>query len=82
MFTRKIQLGALAVIVNGLLALTVLAPQAAEANPCNGIFKCDFCFTSPSQCQPYAPPGCTVTSVQCVQGACAGNKPGSTCLFN
>ena len=80
---RKLQLGAIAVIANGLLALTLAAPKNAFAGSCNPYA---FCFTScPSQtvqnelCGYYEPPGCTVASTACAySSACAGEDEGLT----
>lgn len=66
---RKIQLGAATVIANGLLALSLAAPNTALANPCSPwikSFPASACYVDPAvTCQLYAPPGCTVTSATC-----------------
>jgi hypothetical protein len=62
--TRKLQLGAAAVIANGLLALTAMTPTPAFANPCNAVRKCG-CDMNLADCAAIAPPGCTATSVTC-----------------
>jgi hypothetical protein len=53
---RKLQLGAAAVIANGLLALTLMAPRPAMAAACSDYnFSACGCFECPTV------PGCTVT---------------------
>lgn len=56
---RKVQVGAAAVIANGLLALSIMSPGTALANPCPLQSKCvcgDLAY-----CQSIAQPGCTAT---------------------
>jgi len=65
---RKLQLGAAAVIANGLIALTVMAPKIAVANPCAEIVRAGpigGCGNATLMCQSFALPGCTVTSATC-----------------
>lgn len=65
---RKIQFGAAAVIANGLLALTLMAPEAAHANPCSPQIFC--ACGGLSFCQAKAQPGCTATGgAFCKQGS-------------
>lgn len=79
--TRKIQLGAVAVIANSLLALTVLGPRPAFANPCAPIQQCipgNTCTNGnyTALCQSLAQPGCTTTSNTCgFSGACDFDPP-------
>jgi hypothetical protein len=77
----RLQLAAGVVIANGLLAMTVMAPRPALANPCAPIARCGSCFPL-SYCQSIAPPGCTATSVTCTPDACPPNKPLGQCLYN
>lgn len=66
---RKIQLGAVAVIANGLVASVGMTPSPVLANPCAPIYRgsvglaCP--FDAPTYCQSLAPPSCTVTSASC-----------------
>jgi hypothetical protein len=65
---RRLQLGAVAVIANGLLSLMVMAPREAQANPCASINQCvtgNSCTNWTALCQQLAPSGCTVTSFTC-----------------
>jgi hypothetical protein len=61
---RKIQIGAAAVVANGLMALAALQPRAALAVSCTdrGICGCGYTLAN---CQAIAPPGCTATSLVC-----------------
>ena len=61
---RKLQVGATAVIANGLLALSLMTPRPAFANPCAAQIVCAVCQTL-AYCQSIAKPGCTATSVTC-----------------
>lgn len=84
---RKLQLGALVVVANSLLALTVMAPRPALANPCTPIYAClGPCGPtySPSKCQNIAKPGCTYTSYTCTPGQCPPSmiSPATTCYYN
>jgi hypothetical protein len=63
---RKIQLGALAVLGNSLLALVLMASTPAHANPCSAINTGELCSqVTLAYCQAIAKPGCTATSVYC-----------------
>jgi hypothetical protein len=53
---RKIQLSAVAVMANGLLALGVMNPGPAQATSCGSYYFCDVCLLD--GCQAVAPPGC------------------------
>ena len=67
---RKIQLGAFAVMANGFLALTLLSPREAQANPCTAIQHCiGVCPTNlVAYCTASAPAGCTPTAEACAVG--------------
>lgn len=81
--TRKIQLGAVTVVANGLLALGLTAtPQTAHANPCAPqricgatTAQCMNQSTILTACTNAAPAGCTATSATCVGPSCAGSFP-------
>jgi hypothetical protein len=84
MSIRKIQLLAAAVIVNGLLALTLMSPQEAQAASCSPVTACSpaiACSLPQYACQP--PAGCQLLSVTC--GAICSTWPVSqayvTCNF-
>jgi hypothetical protein len=76
---RKIQLGALAVIANGLLSLSLLNPTTAFAGTCQTFQGCLQACPSNiiAECE-LIEPGCTATSASsCFAGAgplCPGNK--------
>src|SRR5262245_28595729 len=72
---RKIQLITMAVILNGVLALTSLAPNTALASSCSGKWFCGFCPITLDQCQLIADPGCTATFVS----GCGNNLPLGPC---
>ena len=76
---RKIQLGALAVLANSLLALGLTASYPAHASSCGAKTFCP-CQTL-AFCQSQADPGCTATSVICGLGTCPGNVPPAHCLY-
>jgi hypothetical protein len=78
---RKLQIGAAAVIANGLVALTVMSPRPALANPCSPKTVCGWpsatcAANAHTVCVNNAPPGCTVTSATC-SGICAVIPPGN-----
>lgn len=86
---RKIQLVAGAVVANGLLALTVMSPSLALANPCAPKQICTPSCTIPPAsnlklCQNVAPPGCTATSFTCYysNGCHAAFLWGLTCRYD
>lgn len=66
---RRIQLVAVAVIVNSTAALTLLSPNSAQAATCNPKYMCfpvSLCESNyASYCATLAPPGCTVATAQC-----------------
>lgn len=73
---RKLQLGAAAVIANGLLALAAMQPVPAIAGACD-VYDTVFCsvnFTCPTvdHCTPRA--GCSVQE-QCVSFGCSWMSP-------
>jgi hypothetical protein len=78
---RKLQLGAVAVILNGLAAFTAMTPQAALANPCPVRGFCGLCPTL-AYCQSIASPGCTATSTSCVAIPCAGTLVLGACHYD
>jgi hypothetical protein len=65
---RKIQFGAAAVFANGILALAVLSPRVAQANPCSSFALCTGTCSQnlAAVCNHYAPAGCTATSETCM----------------
>jgi hypothetical protein len=70
---RKLQFIASAVILNGVLALTAMAPRVALANPCAPITAClpNTGVCGAALCAQLAQPGCTNTSHTCqVNAAC------------
>ena len=72
---RRLQLGSVAVIANGLLALTLLsAPHQALANPCAEQLACvppgGTCNNNLALCQLGAKPGCTATGSICGGPGC------------
>jgi len=75
---RKIQLGAVAIIGNGILALTALSSSPALATSCTSGNFCVLACSSQgavSQCQAIQP-GCTVVSAMCaIQGCNTGLPP-------
>jgi hypothetical protein len=79
---RKLQLGAAAAVVNGILALT-MSPSPALATSCGPIDECiPATLSCPSvgaaQCQSYVPPGCSYESYTCTTTGCIvyiGNIP-------
>jgi hypothetical protein len=77
----KLQWAAGAVIANGLLAMTAMAPRPALANPCSPYLRCGSCFPL-SYCQSIAPPGCTATSTTCTPDACPPNLVLGRCYYN
>jgi hypothetical protein len=86
---RKIQLGAAAVILNGLGALAGMAPNTALANPCPPVtVNCGLpsCGATPDfpnfVCQIYAPPGCTVTSAICTYAGTCTDPWGVECRYD
>jgi hypothetical protein len=63
---RKLQLLAAAVTVNGLLALTLMSPQVAEAASCGSVTGCYpsvACYVPQYACTP--PAGCQFVSATC-----------------
>jgi hypothetical protein len=64
---RKLQLFAIAVTANGLLALGSMTPTPAMASTCGETFFCDVCGIE--GCQTMAPPGCTAVSGICYHNA-------------
>jgi hypothetical protein len=79
---RRLQLGAAVVIANGLIAMSLMSPDVALANPCTAKRYCGGCPTL-SICQSIANPGCTATSV----GGCGSPFPGcgtlgAFCFYN
>ena len=71
---RNLQLGATAVIVNGLLALTVLTPKLAHAS-CSTWTPCVNACSNPAvQCLPTFE-GCTFTSGVCTGVICETGIP-------
>lgn len=85
---RRIQIIAAAVIANGLLALTGMAPGSALASSCNPKLFCEFISScsamAQSVCAQNAPPGCTVASTQCAAVAPCfdGNKETLFCNYH
>jgi hypothetical protein len=80
----KIKLGALAVITNGLLALTLSSPKAAFAQSCGPVLGClRTCTQAQSYCESYAPSGCTYVSNTCdLKASCLELIPyGVTCNY-
>ena len=75
---RKVQLGALAVSLNALFAMTVLT-KPAFASSCNPQLVC-LCRTL-AGCQAVAPPGCTATSATCTQIECGGQMSSTVCQY-
>lgn len=65
---RRVQFGAVSVIVNGLLALSIMSPGTAVANPCTLQVVCQRACETLTYCQAIAKPGCTATSVVCDHG--------------
>jgi hypothetical protein len=78
---QKLRLGAAAVILNGLMALSVVSPRIAHAQSCPPINMCHHCFTTLAQCQALAPPGCTAITFGCVVGGCGEGISLGTCTF-
>lgn len=87
---RKLQIAAAAVTANGMLALGLMAPSTALANPCATMcirsFECSSLEQQRIQCQAIAPSGCTVTSTLCLWSTsdpfCFGFGPSGTyCYF-
>jgi hypothetical protein len=78
---RKLQVTAAVVMANGLLAIGLLSPRLALANPCAEQIVCT--CVSLAYCQSIAKPGCTATSNSCVPGLvqCAG-LPTTFCFYN
>jgi hypothetical protein len=67
---RKLQFGASAVIANAALALGIMSPIPAQANPCSPIVRCNVYLCGGAGgglagCQAVALPGCTATSMTC-----------------
>jgi hypothetical protein len=78
---RRLQLGAAAVIVNGLLALSAMAPTPAVAASCTTQLFCGFCGNL-SFCQAHAQPGCTATSGTCAgTGGCPPSHVWTICQY-
>jgi hypothetical protein len=65
---RKIQLGALAVIANGLLAASMMAPRPAHAACADQYYCAGFCpADATAACQSvFGPLGCTAEAGVCV----------------
>lgn len=65
---RKLQLGAGAVILNCVMALSAVSPQTALASACQPkiVYGCG----SLAACQVYADPGCTAVSTECITFGC------------
>jgi hypothetical protein len=83
--SRKIQLAAAAVVLNGLVALTAMSPDVAQANPCSPVFTCAPMGScgSLALCNVIAPSGCTATGFQCVGGSgCPNLLNRVECLYN
>jgi hypothetical protein len=78
---RKIQFGALAVVANGLLALTLLSPRPALANPCSNQNVCVGTCVTVAYCQSIAQPGCTATGVFCTGLPCSPVFETSVCEY-
>jgi hypothetical protein len=81
---RKVQLGALAVIANATLGLTMFYATPALANPCTEQFYCaGLCPANLNTCNSIAPAGCTATSDQCLSAgtACGGLPILVGCLY-
>jgi hypothetical protein len=75
---RKVQFGAVAVIANGLLALSALDPGVALASSCPDLDVClPFCNTEGINmyCQGSTPPGCTFVGTTCQDIVCGGDFP-------
>jgi hypothetical protein len=78
---RKVQFSAGAVIANGLLALSLMSPLPALANPCADYNQCG-CINL-AGCQVIAPPGCTATSAQCfINQFCLGIPVQGRCHYS
>jgi hypothetical protein len=75
---RKLQLGAAAVIANGIVALGTMAPVPAVAAACNShaLVYCHTCNLS--LCQPVS--GCTLTALCLYQFECP--TVGTICFYN
>ena len=78
---RKIQLGALAVIVSGPMALGLLAPLPAMATTCNPLNTCIPTGLCPGNgyaqgyCVTHAPAGCKFLQFTCVPDTqCGGTQ--------
>ena len=69
---RKIQVGALSVAINGLLAMMVLSPEARADSCTTTQLNLCICQTL-AGCQALAPPGCTAVSATCYQLPCPQN---------
>jgi hypothetical protein len=79
---QKIQIGAAAVIANGLLALGL--PGAAFATTCSPIaLPCEPGCVTLANCQSIAPPGCTATNVTCLPTGtfCFGGLRENICQY-
>lgn len=75
---RKLQLGAAAVIANGLIALGAMTPTPAMAAACgdnNRVILCDWCASS---CPLIS--GCTASKI-CIP-ACGMGVLSTACLYN
>ena len=77
---RKVQLGALAVVINGLLAATMLSSPAL-ASSCTTTQKVVCLCQSVAGCQSVAPPNCTAVSAQCITLACGNQQSATLCKY-
>jgi hypothetical protein len=83
---RKLQLGAAAAILNGVIALIALSPATALADSCQthlgGCTVLAQCLSNPTAWCQSLQPGCTVTSATCYgpYTLCPGNL--YSCSYN
>ena len=78
--SRKLQLGALAVLANGMLALTAMTPVPALASSCSTNNYVIPCSCTANSCK--AVSGCTATQ-SCVAAICWGiSYVNQLCQYN
>ena len=74
---RRVQFSAAAVVINGLLALTLMSSTSAVAGSCGSLFAgcVSNCSLAAADCESLTPPGCTYVSNSCINlgdvGPCA-----------
>jgi hypothetical protein len=82
---RQIQLGAAAVVANGILALTFLSPEVAHAVSCGPKALCvpvaNCQDLGPGYCRQVTPPGCTLEGWLCTQTSCGVGKEVISCAY-